>query len=319
MPRLLFLLVALILSGFAGCSTPGPMVRFGVITDLHHAVRPDTASRFYGSALAKTDAFIAAMNAARPDFIIEVGDLKDQDPTPVKDKTLQYLTTIESHFAAFKGATYHVLGNHDLDSLSKAEFQARVVNTGIDPAATYYSFDKGGVHFVVLDGNFKADGTPYDSGNYKWQDSNIPPLERAWLSTDLAAHRLPTIVFIHQRLDLADTADINLKQGAQIRQVLENSHQVMAVFSGHDHPGGYSQINGIHYVTLYGPIEGGADPVAGNAYALASVSKVADNTYRLDVQGTGRQKSYSNLVSTVFVSVPEPSSLPLRAVGTAGL
>jgi hypothetical protein len=295
MPRLLFLFVALILPGLFGCSTPGPMVRFGVITDLHHAERPNTSSRYYRSALAKTDLFITAMNAARPDFILELGDFKDQDDPAVKEKTLQYLTAVESHFAAFQGPRYHVLGNHDLDSISKAEFQARVVNTGIDPAATYYSFDKGGFHFVVLDGNFKADGTAYDSGNYTWQDANIPAAQRDWLARDLAAHREPTVVFVHQRLDLADTADANIKQGSQVRKILEDSRQVLAVFSGHDHPGAYKQINGIHYLTLYGTIEGGTDPVAGNGYSIVVVSKVAQGRYRVDVEGAGRQVSRPNL------------------------
>jgi predicted phosphodiesterase len=297
-----FLLLVLLV--VPACSSSGPMVKFGLITDIHYAVRPNASNRFYGSALAKTDAFIATMNASPPDFIVELGDFKDQDPTPVKENTLKYLTTIESHFASFNGATYHVLGNHDLDSLSKAEFQARIINTHINPSDTYYSFDKGGVHFVVLDGNFKADGTPYDSGNYTWQDANIPLQERDWLSKDLAAHRLPTIVFVHQRLDLADTADINIKQGSQVRQILEDSHQVLAVFSGHDHPGAYKQIRGIHYLTLYGTIEGGVDPAAGNAYALASVSRTADGRYRLEVEGTGRQISRKDLLASVVIPAP---------------
>jgi 3',5'-cyclic AMP phosphodiesterase CpdA len=294
----LLLLALLAFLVVPACTAPGPSVRFGLITDIHYADRPNASNRSYGSALAKLDAFVAAMNAAKPDFVVELGDFKDQDPTPVKENTLRYLTIIESRFAAFEGPRYHVLGNHDLDSLSKAEFQARAVNTGIDPGATYYSFDQGGFHFVVLDGNFKADGTPYDSGNYTWQDANIPPQERTWLAADLAAHRLPTIVFVHQRLDLANTADANIKNGSEIRKILEDSHQVMAVFSGHDHPGAYKQINGIHYLTVYGTIEGGVDPVAGNGYAVATVSRIADGRYRLDVQGTGRQPSRIGLEGT---------------------
>jgi predicted phosphodiesterase len=290
---LLFTLIGMLV--LPACSSPAPMVRFGVITDLHHAERADASNRFYGSALAKTDAFVAAMNRAMPDFVIELGDFKDQDETPVKANTIKYLTTVEAYWRSFHGATYHVLGNHDLDSLSKAEFEARVVNTGVDPAATYYSFDRGGVHFVVLDGNFKADGTPYDSGNYTWQDANIPPQERDWLAKDLAAHRQPTIVFVHQRLDLADTADANIKEGSQVRRILEDSHQVLAVFSGHDHAGAYSLINGIHYVTIYGTIEGGADAATGNAYALVCVYREAGGRYSVDIQGVGRQVSRPKL------------------------
>ncbi len=308
--RIFLLLLALFLPSLPAClarPTVPPSaqgVRWGIITDVHYAERPTASGRYYGSALGKTDGFVAAMNAARPDFVLELGDFKDQDATAVKVNTLKYLTTVEAHFAAFKGPTYHVLGNHDMDSLSKAEFQARVVNTNISPAQTYYSFDRGGIHFVVLDGNFKADGTPYDSGNFDWKDANIPLAQRDWLTADLAAHRRPTVVFVHQRLDLADTADGNIKQGAEVRQILEHSRQMLAVFSGHEHGGGYTLINGIHYLTLVGAIEAGADLVAGNAYALVSVSQVSANSYRLDVQGTGRQPSRTNLLCNTALPVP---------------
>jgi predicted MPP superfamily phosphohydrolase len=286
---------------------PGPAadqrVRFGIITDLHHADRPTASGRFYQSALAKADLFISAMNAAGPDFIIELGDFKDQDATPDKSNTLKYLSTIEAHFAAFPGARYHVLGNHDLDSLAKSDFQARVTNTNIPKEQTYYSFDAQGFHFIVLDACFKSDNTAYDSGNYTWQDANIPPQELAWLAEDLRVHRLPTVVFVHQRLDLADTQDICIKQSSQVRHVLEESRHVLAVFSGHDHKGAYKLNNGIHYFTLVGTIETAEDPVAGNAYSLVTVSSTASNTFTVDVQGVGKQPS-RNLTATLSNDAP---------------
>jgi alkaline phosphatase len=49
---------------------------------------------------------------------------------------------------------------------------------------------------------------------------------------------------------------------------------VLAVFQGHDHPGGYTLINGIHYYTLRAVIEGSGE--ANNAYAVAEISPAGD-------------------------------------------
>ena len=41
-----------------------------------------------------------------------------------------------------------MLGNHDLDSLSKEDFLKIVGNTGISQYSSYYSFDLKGLHFI---------------------------------------------------------------------------------------------------------------------------------------------------------------------------
>lgn len=52
---------------------------------------------------------------------------------------------------------YHVFGNHDTDQMNKLDYMKRITNTGIAAGATYYSFNQGGVHFIVLDAGFKTD------------------------------------------------------------------------------------------------------------------------------------------------------------------
>jgi len=157
-----------------------------------------------------------------------------------------------------------VLGNHDMDSLSKSQFLAGVENTGIDAGRSYYSFDLNGVHFVVLDANYDSDGTDYDHGNFDWTDANIPPAELQWLRRDLAAARGIAIVFVHQPLD--GTGSYYVKNAADVRQVLEESGSVPAVFQGHRHEGGYSRIRGIHYYTLKAMVEGPGPE--NNSYAV---------------------------------------------------
>jgi hypothetical protein len=209
------------------------------------------------------------MDAERVNFLIELGDFKDQNSPPVESRTLAYLREAEGVFRGFSGPRFHVLGNHDMDSLSKPQFLENVENTGIEPGRSYYSFDVPGLHGIVLDANHRADGRDYDHGNFDWTDANIPPHEIDWLRRDLAMSRRPTTVFIHQLLD--GEGPVYVKNAREVRQVLQESGTVLAVFQGHHHEGAHSCIEGIHYYTLKALVEGhGQD---NSAYAVVDVQR----------------------------------------------
>jgi len=251
-------------------------VRFGFLTDLHYAEIPPAGTRIYGDSDNKVADCIKVCNDQRVDFIIEGGDLKDQGSDGTS--SLSYLRTIETEIQKFDGPTYHVLGNHDADNISKTQFLTNVANTNIPPASKYYSFDIKGVHFVVLDANYRSDGVDYDRGNFDWRDANIPQVQLDWMTSDLASTRNPVIIFVHQLLD--GTGDHYVKNAAEVRTVLENSGKVIAVFQGHFHTGSYNQINGIHYCTLKAMVEG-AYPTS-NAFAIVEVvpgSKITIDGY----------------------------------------
>jgi alkaline phosphatase len=195
------------------------------------------------------------MNRERVDFLIELGDFKDQDEKPAPTTTLAYLRAIEGVFRGFEGPRYHVLGNHDMDSISKAQFQAAVSNTGIPPEQTWYSFERGGFHFTVLDANFRRDGAPYDSGNFDWRDTNISEEQLSWLRKDLRAAQAPAVVFVHQRLDVGGN-EPSIGNRLEVRQILEESGKAPLVMQGHVHAGAYQQIGGIHYYTQVASVEG---------------------------------------------------------------
>jgi predicted phosphodiesterase len=264
------------------------LLRFGMVTDAHYAVNPPRGNRYYIESAGKMAECVGFMNSREVDFLIELGDFKDEGTPPRQRTTLEYLETIEGIFAQFKGSRYHVLGNHDMDSISKEQFLERVRNTGIPPGARYYSFDLGGVHFVVLDANYKEDGSDYDQGNFDWRDTNIPEDELLWLSRDLAATSGPVIAFIHQQLD--GTGDFTVKNAAQVRRILQEGKRVIAVFQGHNHAGCYSCIDGIHYYTLKAMVDGsGAD---NSSYAIVEVK--AD----LGIVVTGYRKARSSMMMT---------------------
>jgi 3',5'-cyclic AMP phosphodiesterase CpdA len=249
-------------------------VRFGLVTDCHYADAEPGGSRFYRHSLDKLAECVALMNAERVDFLIELGDFKDQGRPPAEETTLSYLREVEKMFQRFKGPTYHVLGNHDMDSISKPQFLACVRNTGIESGRTYYSFDIDGLHCVVLDANYTAAGADYDHGNFNWTDANIPPQELDWLRNDLAVAAGPVVVFIHQLLD--GIGSVYVKNAAEVRRVLETAGNVLAVFQGHHHAGSYHRIGGIHYYTLKALVEGPG--LQNNAYALVELDSAGNIT-----------------------------------------
>jgi hypothetical protein len=96
--------------------------------------------------------------------------------------------------------------------------------------------------------------------------------------TDLAANRLPTVVLTHQLLNPEEQVDKDfdpkhtVRNAAEVRTLLEKSGNVLAVFAGHYHDGGYQQVGGIHYVTLQANAAYGNDSSYHNQYATVEVS-----------------------------------------------
>lgn len=267
--------------------------RFGIVTDCHYADADAQGTRFYRESLDKLSECVALMNTKKVDFLIELGDFKDQDKPPAEKKTLSYLQATEKVLERFNGPTYHVLGNHDIDSISKMQFLKRVDNTNIDSNSSFYSFDSNGLHYVVLDANYRTDGADYDHGNFDWTDANIPSKELRWLKQNLAAAPGAVIVFIHQLLD--GTGSVYVKNAAQVRQILEASGKVLAVFQGHHHSGSYSNIAGIHYYTLKAVVEGQSPE--NNSYAIAEIHPDSSITI------TGYRKALSKqLASSLAIS-----------------
>lgn len=290
MERKTFLQTSLALIG--GAALPGRLsakkenvfIRFGIVTDVHYADKEPNIGRYYKQSVDKLRECVDVMNKEQVHFLIELGDFKDNSDPPEEEKTLQYLSTIENELQRFNGPCYHVLGNHDEDSISKKQFLARVKNGGFTEAKNYYSFEKSGFQFLVLDANFTSKGIAYDKGNFDWKDCHIPPEQLEWLKHKLQDNALPTVIFIHQRLDsfyslrhyCPDNADT-------VRHILEKAGNVLAVFQGHDHRGGINTINNIPYYTLKAVIEGNGPE--NNSYAIVEIKKDYKKAFVVRVSG----------------------------------
>ncbi len=255
-----------------------PLLRIGLMTDLHYADKKPTKTRFYREALAKLDEAVEKLNQEKPALVIELGDFIDQADS-VELET-EWLKTMESHYAKLAMPRHYVLGNHCVGTLTKREFARHT-----QAAGGHASFESGGVTFLILDSCFREDGMPYERKNFHWQDANLPKDQLAWLESELGKAGGPVIVLAHQRLD-EDKAHA-VRNAAAVRALLEKSGKVLAVFQGHSHKNDYQQIAGIHYTTLVAMVEGSG--MDNNGYALLEIH--SDSSLRL--RGFRRQADHS--------------------------
>jgi len=206
-------------------------IRIGLCTDVHLATMHDSKYRL--------TTFIDSMKIAKPDFIIELGDFE----TPKKG-----FAAFFDIWDSFPGDKYHVIGNHEMDDgISR---QTALENRRMPKS--YYSFNKNGFHFIVLDGN-----DPINPGK-KGYKQFIGPEQIAWLKNDLEKTEFPVVIFSHQGLSHFQGADeeYGVENYTQVELILETynlknpSRKVIACFNGHTHNDNAEQINGIWYITI---------------------------------------------------------------------
>lgn len=265
-------------------------IRFGVVSDIHFADRDPQINRYYRQSLDKLAECVDTMEKEKVDFLVELGDFKDQGDPPNMEQTIHFLDTIEKEFNRFSGPCYHVLGNHDEDSISKQQFLARIRNGDLPEARNYYSFEKNDFQFIVLDANFTSEGIPYEKGNFDWKDCHVPQEQLDWLKDKLENQKLPTIIFIHQRLDsFHSLRDYCPDNADDVRNILEEANNVLAVFQGHDHRGGFNSINNIPYYTIKGMIEGEGPENSG--YAIVEIKRNFEKDFIISIKGYRKAES----------------------------
>lgn len=230
--RYVYLIVLCGLLLLSSCSKKkADVVRFGICTDVHLPTMHDSEYRI--------TTFIDSMKKSQPDFIIELGDFGIPKP--------EYAPYFDV-WNSFEGEKYHVIGNHEMDGGTSREAALAYRNM----ASGYYSFNKNGFHFIVLDGNDKS------SPEAKGYKQFIGPDQIDWLKNDLEKVEHPVIIFSHQGLNLYHGAkeDYGVENYREVQQILENHNteypdsKVIACFNGHSHWDVADEVNGIYYITV---------------------------------------------------------------------
>lgn len=257
------------------------MLTIGVVTDLHFG--PE--ARWQGKLRKLTHRaaelardFVRTMNdEVRPDIVVNLGDdIEDES----READLARYGECQGILRGARAELVNVAGNHDLIHLNRDDLAAFWERSG----PLYYSFDRGGWHFVILHTIEKQD-----------VEVRVPDTQMHWLREDLAATKLPAIVLMHhgaseQSLDDSrwwpGRAHVALvKDRAELRRIFERSGRVKAVFNGHLHWNHFDVIAGIPYVTVQSLVENLDDDAPGRPAAAHAVVTLTERHIMVRVRG----------------------------------
>lgn len=145
----------------------------------------------------------------------------------------EYLATMNSAISNLQ--VFHTMGNHDNDFKTYSDFDAAFKYVR-DIAPTYYSFNIGKVHFIVLD---DIDCDKYDGTNSRNYIKTISNEQLEWLRKDLSYvdKSTPLIVTMHAQVfypsgsgfkidhDQTNTAELfNILDGYKVHFVTGHTH-----------------------------------------------------------------------------------------------
>jgi alkaline phosphatase len=243
-------------------------INFCVFSDLHSERYSDIYSK-----LANDIASIIEQDNIQ--FIINLGDTVGA--AAEKSCAIEVLKNVTETFGVLSIDKHYVIGNHDLELLTKEEFNNITLSAR---KKCYYSFDCGLFHFVVLDMNYHENGDSFASGDFEWFNAFLPWDELLWLKNDLKQNaNKSTFIFTHQNLD--DRKKDNalhpeiISNANEIRNIFESAGNVLAVFQGHGHKEAKKIINGIEYFSI---ASSQAEPIF--TIVNCSSRKLTTRTYR---------------------------------------
>jgi hypothetical protein len=236
----------------------GRSVKFKFFTDSHHdPIKATEGTKVYQDTEEKITALVTEVNA-RDDiaFVFQNGDWVDGSAS--QSAAEADLVTIQAKLALCNKPQFSAIGNHDVYRLTKDYYMATV-----GQPARWYSFIRGGVLFIVLDGNYRSDANGSDlensavTGNPGPYVSYIPPEQREWLEAEIAASKYPVVIMCHYPVYYSGSNSWGLTNGAAVRSILEaHDDKVIGCLGGHLHDNFVRRVNGILYANMHALVTG---------------------------------------------------------------
>lgn len=222
----------------------------GFITDLHvqETWKTDGTIGLKNTYLDRLNTFVEKMNNETvPQFLIVNGDLIEGTSWPVA-MGIRDLKLTKKIFYRTKIPTYWVLGNHDLRSVTKAQWQASL---GINYLQK--SFEMGDYKIIILDSNYNPSDKDVTPGK-GYLRGRVSEKEISWLKKELKNTDKKVIVFMHHpplwNVDVKPNTSFP-DNTQELRDIFATKH-VLAVFSGHIEDLYYEKSDGVHYFVLPG-------------------------------------------------------------------
>lgn len=118
----------------------------------------------------------------------------------------QYLNTINSQIKNLQ--IFHTMGNHDNDFQTRSDYDAAVKYVD-QICPTYYSFNIGKVHYVVMD---DIDCSSYDGSTSRNYVKSLSAEQLDWLAKDLShvAKTSPVVVAMHAQVFYPTTSGFKI-------------------------------------------------------------------------------------------------------------
>ncbi|MEX2617247.1 MAG: HAD-IIA family hydrolase [Alphaproteobacteria bacterium] len=216
-------------------------LKLAIVTDIHHG--PTRYTKQGAAALPLLQTVGQRIAAGKADLIVDLGDrISNVD----HDTDAGLMRDVMSVFGGLDKPRAHLLGNHDLHYLTRAENEAILGR----PLGSH-SQDLKGRHLVFwqidLSGRFPDSPIPSDA-------------DLDWLRRDLANTTLPAVIFTHVPLDSEamtgnyyfqnNTASATLRHTQAAREIIEASGKVILCVAGHVHRNHNTTIDGIRYLTV---------------------------------------------------------------------
>ncbi len=217
---------------------PRAQLEFVVIGDTHYILDPEPYAVEFASVKqwpGRLEWALRLAAALEPEFVVHLGDLTEENPQ--KDGFTAARRAALAQMERCGIRPYHVAGNMDIgDKPDPAMWSDRVSAATLAAyheqfGRSWYSFDRGGIHFVVLNS----------------QIMNGPLAEaeeqRSWAQRDLAANQgRPIFLFMHMPPFFVDPEEpdrgfynsIDEPARSWLTELLRR-HRVQLLLSGHTH------------------------------------------------------------------------------------
>ncbi|KAL8057292.1 hypothetical protein ABFX02_04G175200 [Erythranthe guttata] len=236
-----------------------PLLSFGVISDVQYADIPDGYSflgvpRYYRHSLHVLQRAVKNWNHQNLKFAINFGDIVDGFCP--KDQSLTSVNKIINEFRLFNGPTYHMIGNHCLNNLSRDKL--------LPLLNIHHPNTKKAVNFLAERNPNSDKNSPNGligrDRRFLMFNGAVGKEQIEWLDRVLEdATKLDQKVVIGCHLLLDADASSNEALLWNYNEVMDVVHRyscVKACLAGHDHKGGYSvDSHGVHHQILEAALE----------------------------------------------------------------
>ncbi|OGO87803.1 MAG: hypothetical protein A2Y24_05880 [Clostridiales bacterium GWE2_32_10] len=215
-----------------------------IFSDIHYAPEPpiNNGSKIDRKLMQYAEPLLNKLideinNSIHPDVVINLGDLVEDFND--HDKDIINLNFIWDILKKIKKPFYSLAGNHDLRSMQCREEVEQIM--GYEHST--FSINSNGYHLVFLGLHVNTQAGTAEGGILKTQFISNEDLE--WLKKDLKQNNLPCIIFTHFGV-AEDEMKGNwwfergpncalLGNRIELKEILKNDKNLLAVFSGHQH------------------------------------------------------------------------------------